>query len=361
MLKILLLADASNVHTQKWATFFRNEKFEVHIISLLPAEIDDVKIHLLKSTTYAKRKNNMQYNKIAVLFDVMPQIKKLLKIIKPDILHAHFASSYGLFAALSNYKPFFLSVWGFDTITFPERSFIHRSIIKYTLKKADKIFTTSEFLAEKTARYTNKKQIITPFGVDIDTFKPDVTLKSNKFIFGTVKALEDKYGIDYLIKAVSLIKDKLENWELWIAGSGSKKDELIELTKSLNIAENVKFLGRVPHDEIPQLLQKMHLFTVTSVWECESFGVAAVEAEAAGLPVIASDLGGLSEVIIDSKTGYHVEPRNIEDIAEKILYLYQNRKIREKLGKQARENVLEKYVWRENAKIMLDAYRELLE
>ena len=361
MLKILLLADASNVHTQKWATFFRNEKYEVHIISLLPAEIDDVKIHLLKSTAYAKRKNNMQYNKVAVLFDVMPQIKKLFKKIKPDILHAHFASSYGLFAALSNYRPYFLSVWGFDTITFPERSFIHRSIIKYTLKKADKIFATSVFLAEKTARYTNKKQIITPFGVNIDIFKPDVNLKSEKFIFGTVKALEEKYGIDYLIKAVSLIKDKLENWELWIVGTGSKKDELIELTKSLNIAENVTFLGRVPHDKIPKLLQKMHLFTVTSVWECESFGVAAVEAGAAGLPVIASGIGGLSEVIIDGKTGYHVEPRNIEDIAEKILYLYQNRKIREKLGKQARENVLEKYVWGKNAQIMLDSYRELLE
>ena len=105
----------------------------------------------------------------------------------------------------------------------------------------------------------------------------------------------------------------------------------------------------------------MHLFTVTSVWECESFGVAAVEAGAAGLPVIASDLGGLSEVIIDGKTGYHVEPRDIEDIAEKILYMYQNSNIREKLGKQARENVIKKYIWRENAKIMLASYRELLE
>ena len=360
MKKIVILSDAANVHTLKWAIYFRDNKFEIHIISLLPAEIENVKIHVLKSSAYTKRKTNMQYNKKAVLFQVMPQIKKMLNEIQPDILHAHFASSYGFFAALSGYNPFFLSVWGFDTITFPKKSFIHKLIIKYTLKKADMIFATSKFLAEETAHYTNKKQIITPFGVDIDIFKPNVNLKSDKFVFGTVKSLEIKYGIDYLIKAVSLIKDELKNWELWIAGTGSQKDELIKLTKSLNINEKVKFLGRVPHDKIPQLLQRMHLFTVTSVWECESFGVAAVEAAAAGLAVIASNLGGLSEVIVDGETGFHVEARNIEEIAEKILYLYKNREIREKLGKQARKNVIEKYVWKENAEIMLKEYRNLL-
>ena len=200
--------------------------------------------------------------------------------------------------------------------------------------------------------------MITPFGVNIDIFKPDVLQKSEKFIFGTVKTLEKKYGIDYLIKAVNLIKDKLGNWELWIAGTGFQKDELIKLTDSLDMADNVKFLGRVPHEKIPQLMQTMHLFTVTSVWECESFGVVAVEAAAVGLPVIASKLGGLTEVIVDGKTGFHVEPRNINDIAEKILYLYNNKNLREKLGKQARKNVLEKYVWKENAQIMLDEYNK---
>lgn len=360
MKKIVMLSDASNVHTHKWAKYFRDNKFEIHIISMLPAKIEDVEIHLLKSKAYSNRKNNMQYNKVAVIFQVMPQIKKLLKQIKPDILHAHFASSYGFFAALSNYKPFYLSVWGYDTITFPEISIIHKTIIKYTLKKADKIFATSEFLAEKTARYSNKKQIVTPFGVNTNIFKPNKNLKSNKFIFGTVKALETKYGIDYLLKAVSLIKDKMENWELWIAGVGTKKGELIELSKTLNIYDNVKFLGRVPHDKIPQLLQQMHLFTVTSVWDCESFGVAAVEAGATELPVIASDIGGLSEVIADGITGFHVKPRDINDIAEKILYLYDNKNLRIELGKRARENIIQKYVWKNNANIMLKEYEKIL-
>lgn len=359
MKKIVLLSDASNIHTLKWAKYFRDNNFEIHIISMLPAEIDNVSTHLLKSRAYANRKNNMQYNKIAVIIEVMPQIKKILREIKPDILHAHFASSYGFFGALSNYKPFFVSVWGFDTITFPEKSIIHKSIIKYTLKKADKIFATSKFLARKTARYTNKKQIVTPFGVDIDIFKPDETQKSEKFIFGTVKAMETKYGIDYLLKAANLIKNKLKNWELWIAGTGSKTDDLIHLSKTLDISDNVKFLGKIPHDQIPQLLQQMHLFTVTSVWECESFGVAAVEAEATELPVIASDLGGLSEVIINGKTGFHVKPRDINDIAEKILHLYENKDLRIRLGKQARKNVLQKYIWEDNAGIMLKEYKEI--
>ncbi len=361
MYKIVLLSDAGSIHTKKWAKFFLSENFEIHIISLTDADIENVKIHKLKSFAYSKRKNNMQYNKLMVLFEVMHQIRRLLKKIDPDILHAHFASSYGFFAALSNYHPFFLSVWGYDTITFPKKSFIHKSIIKYTLKKADKLFSTSKFLADETSKYTNKELIVTPFGVDTTTFKPGMETKDNKFVFGTVKALETKYGIDFLLKAVNLIKDKLLNWELWIAGTGTKEEELKELAKSLGIDKNTKFLGRIPHEQVPNLLQKMHLFTVTSVWECESFGVAAVEAEAVGLPVIASDLGGLSEVIVNGDTGFHIEPRNIEDIANKILYLYENKDIRENLGKKARENVLKKYVWKDNAKIMLDEYKKILE
>lgn len=360
MKKIVMLTDAGSIHTQKWANYFTHKNYEIHIISLTQADIKNVEIHKLKSNAYSNRKNSMEYNKVAVLFEVIPQIRRLLKVLKPDILHAHFASSYGFFAALTNYKPFFLSVWGYDTITFPKKSFVHKLIIKYTLKKADKIFSTSKFLADETARYTFKEMIVTPFGVNANIFKPDKNKESEKFIFGTVKALETKYGIDYLLRAVELIKDQLSDWELWIAGTGTKKEELMELAKSLKIDKNTRFLGRIPHDQVPSLLQKMHLFTVTSVWECESFGVAAVEAEAAGLPVIASDLGGLSEVIVDGVTGYHVKPRNIEDIAKKILYLYKNKDIRNKLGEQARENVLKKYVWEDNAKIMLDEYKHFL-
>ncbi len=356
MRKLILLSDASNIHTQKWAVYFRDRNFEVHIITLLPSVIQGVEIHLIKSKAYAARKNNMEYNKFKVLIEAVPQVRKLIKRIKPDLVHAHFASSYGLFGALSGFHPYLVSVWGYDTIRFPETSAIHKSIIKYVLKKADRIFATSEFLAEKTARYTDKEMVITPFGVDIDLFKPVPKEKSDKFIFGTVKALEVKYGIDYLLEAVAKIKDKISNWELWIVGTGTQRDELIKLSEKLGISDNVKFLGRIPNKEVPKVIQQMEIFTVTSVFSDESFGVAAVEASAMQVPVIASRLGGLTEVVINNLTGYHVEARNSDQIADKIMSLYANAELRRSFGKNGRENVIKKYVWKENAEIMYNEY-----
>ena len=212
-------------------------------------------------------------------------------------------------------------------------------------------------MAKKTQRFTKKEIIITPFGVDINQFRPNLNKsKDGKFIFGTIKSLYPKYGIRYLIEAADILKDKINDFELWIAGKGSEEQYLKDLTKQLHLKDKIKFLGFLPHHKVPEILRKMDVFVVPSIWECESFGVAAVEAAASGLPVIASNLGGLSEVIVQNRTGFLVSPKSPKEIAEKIFFLYQNKKARQEMGKSARQFVIENYVWEDNAKIMLDAY-----
>jgi len=359
--KILLLADASNVHTNKWACFFRDNNFHVEILSLLPAKISGVKVHILHSKAYNNRKNTLEYNRVKTLFEVIPQIRKLIKVIKPDILHAHFVSSFGLFGALSGFHPYAISSWGYDTITFPDKNIIYGNIVRFALSKADIIFATSKFLAQKTARFTKKNIIITPFGVNINKFSPLTNnKKTDKFIFGTIKALYPKYGIRYLIEAAKIIDKQISDWELWIAGSGTEEEFLKKLTKKMSIEKKVKFLGRIPHKNVPCTLREMDIFIMPSVWECESFGVAVVEAASCSIPVIASKIGGLPEVVEDGKTGFLVTPRKAVEIADKILFLYQNLKIRKEMAKAAREFILKNYCWQDNAKIMLDVYKEKL-
>ncbi|MDQ9894055.1 glycosyltransferase, partial [Acinetobacter baumannii] len=87
-------------------------------------------------------KNKSAIKKIEYL-KVIKEIKKIIYDIKPDILHAHYASSYGLIGSLVNYKPYIISAWGTDTYEFPNNGFIQKYIIKYNLKKADYIFSTS--------------------------------------------------------------------------------------------------------------------------------------------------------------------------------------------------------------------------
>ena len=202
-MKICYLGDANSIHTKKLCCFFRDKGYDVYVISLNNGEIKGVKVY---SMSMKIDNQGSSLSKLRYLKNIL-RIKKLVREIDPDILHAHYATSYGLIGSLLNYKPYIVSVWGSDVYDFPKESFIHKALVKYNLKKADLILSTSKVMAEETKKYTNKEVLITPFGVDINKFKPNNENgdKNNELVIGTIKTLEDKYGIGYLIKAFHIL------------------------------------------------------------------------------------------------------------------------------------------------------------
>ena len=204
-MKICYLADANNIHTKKMCEYFANKGYDVSVISLNDGEIPNVKVYSMKVETLY---SGSAFSKIHYL-GKLKRIKKIVKEINPDILHAHYASSYGLIAALINFKPTILSVWGSDVYDFPKESFINKEVLKYNLKKADCILSTSYVMKRETEKYSNKDIIVTPFGVDIERFKPSYKKsENNNIIIGTIKTLEEKYGLEYLIRAFRILVDK---------------------------------------------------------------------------------------------------------------------------------------------------------
>ena len=252
-MKICYLSDANSIHTKKLCYFFRDKGYDVSVISLNDGEIEGVKVYSMS----LKIKNvSNTISKIRYLKNVA-KIKRLVKEINPDILHAQYATSYGLIGSLVNYKPYILSAWGSDVYDFPKQSVIHKNIVKYNLKKADLLLSTSKVMAEETKKYTDKDILITPFGVDINKFKPNKKdKKSNEIVIGTIKTLEEKYGIEYLIKAFHILTNKHKNLnlKLKIAGKGSKENELKALCKDLKIEDKVEFLGFLHPDKVPDTL-----------------------------------------------------------------------------------------------------------
>jgi glycosyltransferase involved in cell wall biosynthesis len=247
-------------------------------------------------------------------------------------------------------------------INFPRTSFLHRLLVKYALGKADHITATSKMLASTTAELTGvpDKVTVIPFGVDLLSFR-ERTASSQKMeiTIGIVKTLLPKYGVEYLIRAFSLVEKQFRNLNLMIVGGGPLRDNLQRLAQELGCVEKVYFVGQVPYSRVPEYLSKMDIFVVPSVDESESFGVAAVEASACGLPVVASNVGGLPEVVLDNKTGLLVPPRDPFAIAEAIIYLIENPGMRERFGKCGRELVMKNYSWQENAQRMENLYKEI--
>lgn len=360
MKTICYLADASNPHTIKWCNYFKNKGYNIHVISLNAGEIEGVTVHNF-SFNVKELKNESPFKKIKYI-TAIGKIKKLVKDIKPDILHAHYASSYGLIGSLLNYHPYVISVWGTDIYDFPNGGIIQNKIIKYNLKKADYIFSTSKDMARETNKYTNKKIYITPFGVDMDFFKPNENLKAKEgsFTIGTIKTLEKKYGIDYLIKSFKIIKDKNINIDLKlkIGGSGSQLENLKELVKELNLEKDVEFLGRISLDEVSNVFNTFDIAVFPSLKE--SFGVAAVEAQACGIPVIVSNVGGHPEVVLDGETGLIVESENTDELSEALLKLINNKDLRENISKNTRNFIKENYELNLNFNDIENIYNEIL-
>lgn len=368
-MKLLLLSDAYSIHTIKWAKSLSKKGIEIAIFSLNYNENEgnpyqhNNKIKIYYCADKNAKKRSSGFAKISYL-KALPRLKQVIKEFKPNIVHAHYASSYGLLGALSGFHPFILSVWGSDVFDFPNISFLHKAVIKYNLAKADKILSTSKVMAIETNKYTDKEVIVTPFGIDLDKFKPvkvNSLFNKNDIVIGTVKTLEEKYGIEYLIKAFAIVKDKHKYLplKLLIVGAGSLSMVLKKLTYDLGIEKDTIFTGKIAHELVPIYDNMLSVSVSVSVSNSESFGVAVIEASACGKPVVVSDVGGLPEVVKDGITGIVVPPSNPQKTAEAIEKLVLDVKLRKKMGEAGRKRVDKLYDWNKNVEQMIEIYKTI--
>lgn len=141
-MKLLLLSDPNSVHTIKWAKSLAQYGIDIIIFGLgdfIVNDYDDIKNITVKTLNETVTRDEGALSKLKYL-KAIPTIKNIIKDFEPDIVHAHYASSYGLVGALSGFHPFVVSVWGADVFSFPLKSPIHKMMLKYNLKKQIKYF-----------------------------------------------------------------------------------------------------------------------------------------------------------------------------------------------------------------------------
>ena len=368
-MKLMLLADPGSSHTLKWAKSLASKGLNVSIFGLtgfdenLYSGYQGINIF----TAGINKKDVNSHNKdiyklIKYPFTVL-QLKKIIMLIKPDIVHAHMATSYGLLGALSGFHPFILSLWGHDIYKFPLKSSIHKKLLQYNLHKADKLLSTSKAMADAAHKYTEKPIEVTPFGVDLEFFKPSESrslFDKNSIVIGTIKALDNEYGVEYLLKAFGILKAKFkeEPLKLLIVGCGELEGYLNKLAIELNINNDTVFTGRVDYNKINEYHNMMTVEVYLS--NSESFGVSVVEASACMKPVIVSNVGGLPEVVKDHETGFIVPPRNAELAAAAIEKLLFDKDLRYKMGVSGRKLVEAQYNWDNNLEQMVSVYKDTL-
>ncbi len=365
--KLLILSNPANPHTIKWVKALDERGFKIFVFGLSNYDkkiYESCKNVLVYSYSFDDNlftKSDGALSKIVYL-RALNKLKQVIREFKPDILHSHYATSYGLLGALTGFHPYIISVWGSDVYDFPKKSWLHRFILKNTLKKTDKILSTSRTMAEETKLYTNKGIEITPFGIDTEIFKPmrsESLFENGEIIIGTVKTLEVKYGVDNLIKAFGIIKDKCPELplRLLIVGCGTQETSLKKMVEESGLKELTTFTGYILPEEVPRYQNMLTISVSLSL--NESFGVAVLEALACEKPVVVTNVDGFREIVEDGVTGILVPVGDINKTVEAIENLIEDKEFRIKLGKAGRERVIKCYDWKSNVEQMINIYTNL--
>lgn len=374
-MKICYLADAGSIHTQRWVKYFADNGHEVHLISFRPfgdSNIENVKLHLLKRLRPQIRFISFPTN---LFFEVI-QVKNVIKKIKPDIVNAHYLGYYGFYGALSGFHPFVASVWGSDVLVAPNKSKISKYKISYTLKKADMITTTAEFMKEYLIRKFNvsKNKIVRiPWGVDLKIFhhgyeeevkrlKESLEIVANSPIIISNRHMNPTYEIQSIIESIPYVTKKYPNVTfVLIRGYGSPnfENEMKVRAKKLGIINNTYFIPRLmPPEEMAIFLNASDMFI--SIPKTDQFGSSIMEGMACGVIPIVSTIKVYKQYLTDGDNTFFVDPENPKEIAEKIIYCIEHPEIKEKFYEINRKIIEEKENWDKNAKKMGELYENLV-
>lgn len=246
-----------------------------------------------------------------------------------------------------------------------------KKLVMASSRRLDKIiFISSDIRKELIEnQYPLEKLVYIANSVDTDRFKPPEkheNLGSNDFLF--VGRLDEQKGLDYLIKAMDIIKSKESNVRLFIVGDGQLRNHLEELCKKLELENHIVFVG-FTHDVL-RYYQSAKIFVLPSL--SEGLPLSLLEAMSCGLPVVATIVGGNAEIVdpnLKTKevvSDYHigengvlVNPEDIEGLAKAILKLLKDEELAKRLGKRARKTVEENYSQEKIINEYMDLYCSL--
>ena len=298
---------------------------------------------------------NFKYNLIGVI-----KLISLIKHRKYNIVHVHLFPS-NLFAALAS---LFLSKdikWIFSehNVYNRRRSFkIFKILDTFIYSRYYKIICVSKqveiALLEWLPKY-KKKTIVISNAVAVDDLSNWSTIKKYDILF--VGRLTKAKGVDVLLKAIGMLKEKYhKEIKAAIVGEGYLKGELKKLVIKLGIDKEVEFLG--VRKDIARIMKSAKIFVLPSRWE--GLPLTILEAMSNRMSIIATKVGGIPEVIENGKEGILVPPEDLEALARAVIKLFEDRKLRVKLGINAYKKVKEKYSIEVYTKNILDLYKSLI-
>jgi glycosyltransferase involved in cell wall biosynthesis len=175
----------------------------------------------------------------------------------------------------------------------------------------------------------------------------------------------EKKGVRYLIEAMPQVCQATPQATLTLVGDGPERPALEKLVQQLGLASKVRFTGSILNEHLKEHYAQADIFVAPSIrdraGDTEALGVVILEAAASGTPIVATNVGGIPDIVVDGQTGLLAEPANPESLANAILRLHRNPALASKLAANARELVESRFSWESVVDRFDTLFRQLLE
>lgn len=355
--------------------------FEVHVVTQHNPHtkyneiIDGIHIHRFKwlepkqfkaLVHFKGLKDNLRF--ITYLISLFFKVIRIIRKHDIEIIHAHSTIPTGFIGVIVGKimgKPVFITTHGMDVNNFIETSFL-KQLMLFSLKSCDKIICVSEDLANTIADLgIDSKIVVLRNAVDTNKFKPlknmeirqKYGIKKNSILILFVGYLDVFKGIFELIDAFFEVNKENNDLKVMIIGEGPQESKIKDKVSKLKLDTSIIFTGKISSEDIPQYYQAADIFVLPSY--TEGTPLAVIEAMACGLPIIASNVGGISEIVISNENGFIISPKNIKELSSKLRVLVKNQSLRSKFSNKSLKIINSEFNIDKKVEKLIDLYKNI--
>ena len=351
-------------------------------------EISLVTPKIYKGSHYFEKLNGLRVyrfpffarNKLLIQYERIPYVRMILFFItgffltvfaavknRCCLIHAHWAIPTGVIGALVGVllrKPLIVTIHGSDLRMAMDKSFLLRKLFLYVCRRARHVTCVSEVQKREIEQLgiAREKISVFPMGIDESFLEAgrsrERDLKHRPFTILSNRNLLPIYNVSLLIRAIPVVIREEPKARFIIAGEGPEREHIEKQAENLNVRTSIQFLGRIPHEKMPNILGQTDIYVSTSLHDGTS--ISLLEAMGSGAFPIVTDIPANREWIVNGENGFLV-PTDEEDVlANRIIDAIRNQAMLEKSRKDNRVIVEEKAVWRVNIKQVKEVYTEFL-
>jgi len=332
-MRIAYLSIGGHIHTERWLRYFVRRGHEVHLLTVQPSPIDGVTIHDIRTGIPVKP---LHY---AV---ALRRVRRILRAIRPDLLHTHFLTGYGYWGAFSGFHPFIMTVWGDDVYLTPHESFLKGMLAKTVLRRADLVTGDSADILRRSVQMGADPSVchVIQWGVDLTRFRPGAPSGVREslgipdeapLVISIRSFTQPYYNIDVIVGIIPAVLERHPETHFVFAGNEGDDAAFRRMAAGYTGTDHIHFVGKVPHERLHEYLVASDVFI--SVPSVDATAVSLLEAMACGTPVIVSDLASALEWVEDGTSGLAVPPRDAAALTDSVVRLIEHPELRASMGK----------------------------